>query len=191
MTPELINAIAAFIGATAWPAIAVFFLVTFRGAIVKMLENVSSVTFGGLKAELSKVKGEKEQAERRADEALEAEQDLEIENEVLQERVSSAIEIDRGLKTTNDGGDGLAKMVERVTKYHTQLKNLFQNRKGEKLTTAQIRDIVKSSSDLKTVESWVLPSDHCSNHSNRASCKCAGTPDAVFERLKRGHYRVL
>lgn len=112
----------------------------------------------------------------KADErALEAEMettDLEGENEALRDRE----------------GNGFTAMV---SKHHSDLSALMQPHKGKVMKTAEIRNQINGSRVFKDVADWVLPSDHCRNHTNKGACECAGTERAIFERIKRGLYRVL
>lgn len=75
-------------------------------------------------------------------------------------------------------------------KYHSQLHQLMANYKGQILTRNQIISIFQRyypNSDIR----YLQPSDHCINKTNKGACDCAMTPNAIFEYISRGKYRVI
>ncbi|HOM11282.1 MAG TPA: hypothetical protein PLV81_14160 [Spirochaetota bacterium] len=75
-------------------------------------------------------------------------------------------------------------------KYHSQLHQLMANYKGQILTTNQIISIFQRyypNADIR----YLQPSDHCINKTNNGACDCAMTPNAIFEYISRGKYRVI
>ena len=89
---------------------------------------------------------------------------------------------------THDKNNGFSQMARR---FHIGLLQIVQSRKGEILTTAQIRKIVDGDPGLAGYASWIYPSDHCINHTNKGACDCALTAEAIFEKISRGNYRVI
>ena len=80
-------------------------------------------------------------------------------------------------------------MDDYSAKIHEQLERIFQARKGAVLTTAEIKRLYKAQYDHPDVD-WVQPSDHSTNMTNKGACFCAQTKRALFERIRRGVYRV-
>lgn len=76
-----------------------------------------------------------------------------------------------------------------VSRYHDDLARLMRPYQGQQLTTAEIRQRVEQSLPYADGQ-WVQPSDHCHNHTCEGACDCAKTDRAIFERIKRGRYRV-
>ncbi len=72
---------------------------------------------------------------------------------------------------------------------HPQLKELMKGRRGRVLSTSEIKNIYKRAYPDFNVD-WMLPTDHCSNKTNKGACWCAETKDAIFEYLKRATFRV-
>lgn len=72
---------------------------------------------------------------------------------------------------------------------HLNLSGLFKDRKGDILTTAEIRRIYEKKYINPDVM-WVHPPDHCINRVNKVACWCAETDEAIFERIKHGEYKV-
>ena len=81
---------------------------------------------------------------------------------------------------------------EIAIKYHQALANAVRPLRGRVITPREMRDaLVAAHPELASIQDWVLPSDHCQNHTNRGACGCATTTTALFERIGRGKYRVL
>jgi hypothetical protein len=79
-----------------------------------------------------------------------------------------------------------------VSRYHDALAAAMRPFQGRVLTTAEIREaLVTARPDLRDVQDWVQPPDHCRNHTNEGACDCAQTARALFEQVERGRYRVL
>jgi hypothetical protein len=74
---------------------------------------------------------------------------------------------------------------------HENLSKLFRSRKGETLTTAEIERLYRAEYNHPDVM-WVQPPDHCSNWNTTKDwyCKTCETDGAIFERIKRGLYKV-
>jgi hypothetical protein len=70
---------------------------------------------------------------------------------------------------------------------HDRFRRAFAHRRNEVLTTAQIRHILRRAyPDMS--EGSALPNDHAEG--NKSDCGCAGTSSRIFDRLRRGLYRV-
>lgn len=81
---------------------------------------------------------------------------------------------------------------DEVTKYHEKLADTFVPHKGMELTNKEIKKILlKRYPKIKDKESWILPSDHCINHTNKGACECSMKNIAIFKRIGRGKYLVL
>lgn len=79
-----------------------------------------------------------------------------------------------------------------VSDYHDSLVRALLPLRGQEVTPAAVRAaLVDALPELEAKQKWVMPSDHCRNHSNKGACRCALTDEALFERLGRGRYRVL
>lgn len=78
-----------------------------------------------------------------------------------------------------------------ATKYHDELAKTMAVHGGRIMATSEINDIVAHHPILARDERWVYPSDHCVNHTNKGACTCAETEAAIFEKVRRGVYRVL
>ncbi|TMO28659.1 hypothetical protein CWC28_08510 [Pseudoalteromonas sp. S4492] len=75
-------------------------------------------------------------------------------------------------------------------RHHGKIRECFVEFRGSELTTKEIKSIIK----LKMPsfdERWIHPSDHCINHTCIGACECAKTDSAIFERIKRGLYKVI
>lgn len=79
-----------------------------------------------------------------------------------------------------------------VTPHQDAFKQAMAPYRGRTLRAAQINSILRSTPGLTEREiQWMMPSDHCVNHTNAGACTCAQTPQAIFERIGHGEYRVL
>jgi len=76
-----------------------------------------------------------------------------------------------------------------TSKHHNELVSAMLPFRGRELTTAEIKECVEECLGGQIAQ-WVHPSDHCSNHTCKGACECACGNTAVFDRLKRGLYRV-
>ena len=79
---------------------------------------------------------------------------------------------------------------ETSTKHHNDLKRAVMRHSGEILKTSQIKKIIEGDPSLAANAQFVYPSDHCINHTNEGACYCAMTEEAIFEKVRRGFYRV-
>jgi hypothetical protein len=79
----------------------------------------------------------------------------------------------------------------KASMFHNDLKQAVAPFRNEILETARIRKIIEAVPAFKGQEQWIYPSDHCTNHTNKGACQCAETDEALFERIKRGLYRIL
>lgn len=70
---------------------------------------------------------------------------------------------------------------------HTMFKNAFRARRGQSLTTSQIKEILLRAYP-NFVPGSVLPNDHAGG--NKSCCACAGTENRLFDRIEHGLYRV-
>jgi hypothetical protein len=79
-----------------------------------------------------------------------------------------------------------------ATKFHKQIEQSIAPLKDLVVGPAQIRKVLveKFPSVEKDID-WILPSDHCVNHTNKGACECAMSETALFERVGHGKYRVL
>ena len=75
------------------------------------------------------------------------------------------------------------------TDIHKKLKEVFQLRHNAILTTAEIKRFFESEYKNSDV-SWVQPSDHCINMTNKGACWCSKTDKAIFEQIRRGVYKI-
>jgi hypothetical protein len=116
-------------------------------------------------------RGKRKEAEMREATVEEQNADLEIEIADLRKREES------GFTPT-------------VSRYHDALANAMRPYKGQELTTAKIKEYIRQSSELQDVEQWVLPSDHCQNHTCKGACRCATSDRAIFVKVRRGAYLV-
>jgi len=81
---------------------------------------------------------------------------------------------------------------EFATKYHNQFADAMMVCEGRVLMRKEIiKMLLRRFPELREMEDWLYPSDHCKNHSNKGACYCAETKNAIFERLDRGKYKVL
>ena len=72
---------------------------------------------------------------------------------------------------------------------HDKLKKLFQSRRNQVLSTAEIKHLFREEYPDFNVD-WVQPSDHCDNITNNGACWCALTENAIFRQIERGEYNV-
>jgi hypothetical protein len=81
---------------------------------------------------------------------------------------------------------------DEVSKYHKKLFDAMVPHKGEILDNSQIKRILITFDEkLKSKEAWILPSDHCRNHTNKGACYCSMSIKAIFNRVGRGKYLVI
>ena len=79
-----------------------------------------------------------------------------------------------------------------VSKYHKKLSEAMSPHRGKVLMNPEIRKILFTSyPELKIKEEWILPSDHCRNHTNKGACYCSMSDKAIFDRIGWGKYLVL
>lgn len=70
---------------------------------------------------------------------------------------------------------------------HAKLKGVFKNHRGKRFRTEEIKDmIMKMVPDF--ADGSVRPNDHAEG--NKSPCRCAGTHERIFDRIKRGWYKV-
>ncbi|GLI53345.1 hypothetical protein [Thermodesulfovibrio yellowstonii] len=70
---------------------------------------------------------------------------------------------------------------------HERFVETFKGMSGKELSTSEIRDIIiKKFPDMN--RGSILPNDHAEG--NKSVCWCAGTENRVFDRIKRGLYKV-
>jgi hypothetical protein len=67
---------------------------------------------------------------------------------------------------------------------HERFAETFKPFAGRDFTTAQIKTMLKGI----VSEGTILPNDHAAGNKN--PCRCANTDDRIFDRIKRGLYRV-
>lgn len=70
------------------------------------------------------------------------------------------------------------------SRYHDQIHAAVNNHNANRtnLKTKDIIDIVQSVYAHIPADE-IQPSDHCSNHTNKAPCDCSGTDRAIFEKV--------
>jgi hypothetical protein len=79
-----------------------------------------------------------------------------------------------------------------VSRYHDPLADSLVPFKGSTMTNDDIRKaLLKKHPSLRDKEDWILPSDHCDNHTNAGACRCSMTTQAIFRRIGRGKFLVL
>ena len=78
-----------------------------------------------------------------------------------------------------------------TSKFHDDLKIAMVPYKKMVLEKARIDKIIEKTPSLQENAQWILPSDHCKNHTNKGACFCAITTQAIFERIFRRKYKVL
>jgi hypothetical protein len=79
-----------------------------------------------------------------------------------------------------------------VSKYHEKLSEAMSSHRGQVLTIPGIKRILFTFfPEIEANEDWILPSDHCRNHTNKGACYCSMSDKAIFERVERGKYLVL
>ena len=89
-------------------------------------------------------------------------------------------------------GDREMGFSDEVSKYHKKLFEAMVPHKGQILTNPKIRRILfKSYPEIEAKEDWILPSDHCGNHTCKGACYCSMSAEAIFDRVRRGKYLVL
>ena len=89
---------------------------------------------------------------------------------------------------------------DEVSKYHGKLSEAMAPHKGEILTNKEIKKILISSyPKVRLKEDWILPSDHCRNHTckgGRAIVQCLtkrsliekeGVNTRLFNKLRHTH----
>ncbi len=69
---------------------------------------------------------------------------------------------------------------------HDKFVKAFKGMEGRTLETKEIKRILKSKTNIE--EGSILPNDHASG--NKCPCSCAATENRVFDRIKRGFYKV-
>ncbi len=75
--------------------------------------------------------------------------------------------------------------------FHDYIVEAMTNHKGEILQKGEITKVlIGKFPKLESKEEWILPSDHCINHTNKGACHCAETKKAIFERIGYGKYKV-
>lgn len=75
--------------------------------------------------------------------------------------------------------------------FHDYIVEAMTNHKGEVLQKGRIIKILISKfPELESKEEWILPSDHCINHTNKGACYCAEKEKAIFERIGHGKYKA-
>jgi hypothetical protein len=79
------------------------------------------------------------------------------------------------------------KMPESKLKNHERFAKAFEKYAGRTFTTNRIKEILLRAYPDFSLGS-ILPNDHAEG--NKSPCSCARTPDRVFDRIDRGHYRV-
>jgi hypothetical protein len=77
-----------------------------------------------------------------------------------------------------------------LAKYHKELKSLMEHYKGKVLKTSEIKKLF-SEEYPKLDVSWLIPSDHCDNHTCKGACDCSETNNAIFTRVRYAYYWVL
>src|SRR3989440_616997 len=70
---------------------------------------------------------------------------------------------------------------------HDCFANVFRERGFRKFSTAQIGKLLQEEYPNFSLGS-ILPNDHAKG--NAASCWCVGTPQQIFNKVRRGFYRV-
>ena len=70
---------------------------------------------------------------------------------------------------------------------HDCFANVFRERGFRKFSTAQIVKLLQEEYPHFSLRS-ILPNDHAKG--NAASCWCVGTPQQIFNKVRRGFYRV-
>jgi hypothetical protein len=69
---------------------------------------------------------------------------------------------------------------------HDRFVSVFRKRTGRTFSTAEIVTLMTEESDVQNGS--ILPNDH--GEGNKGQCLCVGTGRQVFERVKRGLYKV-
>lgn len=77
-----------------------------------------------------------------------------------------------------------------AAKYHDELRKAVASHGGEVLKTSEIAAIVRGVASMGKDHQFVYPSDHRINLTNEGACDCAMTDRALFERIRRGEFRV-
>lgn len=79
---------------------------------------------------------------------------------------------------------------EFASRFHDELVETMSPHKNQRMTRSEILERIESNPAFKGQEQWIYPSDHCINHTNKGACYCAKTDKAIFERIRRGKYKV-
>jgi hypothetical protein len=70
---------------------------------------------------------------------------------------------------------------------HDRFVEVFKERGEQEFTTREIERLMEEESDI--TPGSIRPNDH-SNEGNKSDCRCARTDLRIFDRIKRGKYRV-
>jgi hypothetical protein len=70
---------------------------------------------------------------------------------------------------------------------HDCIREVFQSRRGEQFSTAEIARMMLEKRPAFNPGS-VLPNDHANG--NKSPCWCAGKAERIFDKIQRGIYRV-
>jgi DNA-binding XRE family transcriptional regulator len=78
-----------------------------------------------------------------------------------------------------------------VSRYHDRLAQALGLFRDKEVSQKEIRKAYADAhpghaDDLQ----WLIASDHCKNHTNKAPCECSLTENALFEKLGRNRYRI-
>ncbi|MFH1060857.1 MAG: hypothetical protein V1797_19520 [Pseudomonadota bacterium] len=80
--------------------------------------------------------------------------------------------------------------TDQTSKFHDGLRQAMERYQGKTITKKVIDAVVSMIPGLQADAQWILPSDHCVNHTCKGACRCSLTPDALFERVGWGKYLV-
>ena len=81
---------------------------------------------------------------------------------------------------------------EEVSKYHAKLAAAMAPHKGQQLGNQQIMKVLLNTFPaIRPKQDWILPSDHCKNHTCKGACYCTMTDGAIFNRIGHSKYLVL
>ena len=69
---------------------------------------------------------------------------------------------------------------------HDRFVKVFRNRSGREFETNQIELLMLKESDIE--HGAIRPNDHAKG--NVSACRCAGTDARIFDRVRKGLYRV-
>ena len=67
---------------------------------------------------------------------------------------------------------------------HEHFANEFKSYSGKEFTTSQIKTMLRGI----VADGTILPNDHADGNKN--PCRCAATDKRIFDKIKRGLYRV-